>query len=62
MKKNGKDSNSKRTKHIIVLYYFGTDRIEKYELSLDWCLKADITVDLMTNQLKFQSLRDYGIS
>ena len=29
LEKNGKDSSSKRTKHINIRYYFVTDRIEK---------------------------------
>ena len=35
LKNNGKDSSSKRTKYINIRYYFVTDLIEKYELSLD---------------------------
>ena len=34
LENNGKSSSSKLTKHIKIRYYFVTDLIEKYELSL----------------------------
>ena len=42
MEKNGKASSSKRTKHINIRYYFVTDRIDKKELSVEWCPTGDM--------------------
>ena len=47
MEKNGKASSSKRTKHINIWYYFVTDRIDKKELSVEWCPTGDMIGDFM---------------
>jgi hypothetical protein len=46
LEKNGKASSSKRTKHINIRYFFVTDRINKGELSVDWCLTGNMIGDL----------------
>ena len=48
LEKNGKSSSSKRTKHINVRYFFVTDRIEKRDLSVEWCPTEDMIGDFMT--------------
>ncbi len=48
MEKNGKASSSKRTKHINIRYYFVTDRINKKELTVEWCPTGDMIGDYMT--------------
>ena len=61
MEINGKDSSSKRTKHINIRYYFVKDRIEKYELSLEWCPTTDMTGYFMTKPTQgatFKKFRD----
>jgi hypothetical protein len=61
MEKNGKASSSKRTKHINIRYYFVTDRINKDELTVEWCPTGDMTGDYMTKPTQgalFKSFRD----
>jgi hypothetical protein len=48
LEKNGKASSSKRTKHINIRYFFVTDRINKGELTIEWCPTGDMIGDFMT--------------
>jgi hypothetical protein len=48
METNGKASSSKRTKHIDVRCYFVTDRINKKDLTVEWCPTGDMSGDCMT--------------
>ena len=41
LENKGKASSSKHTRHIDIRYYFVTDYIEKYGLSLNWCPASD---------------------
>ena len=45
---NSKASSRKRTKHMNIIYCFPTDRIKKYELSIEWCPIADTIGYFMT--------------
>ncbi len=61
MEKNGKASSSKRTKHINIRYYFVTDRINKKELTVEWCPTGDMIGDYMTKPTQgalFRKFRD----
>ena len=61
METNGKASLSKRTKHINIRYYFITDRINKKELSVEWCPTGDMIGNCMTKPLQgtpFKTFRD----
>ena len=61
LEKNGKASSSKRTKHINIRYFFITDRIQKYEVSIVWCLTGDMIADFATKPLQgamFKKFRD----
>jgi hypothetical protein len=61
MEKNGKASSSKRTKHINIRYYFVTDRINKQELTVEWCPTGDMIGDYMTKPTQgalFKKFRD----
>ena len=62
MENNGKDSISKRTKHTNIRYYFVTDHIGKYELSLECCPTADMIEYFMikpTQGAAFKKLWDH---
>ena len=48
LEKNGKSSRVKRTKHINIQYFFVTDRINKGEVTVDWCTTYDMTGDFFT--------------
>jgi len=52
LEKNGKASSSKRTRHIAIQYFIVTDRIAKGELTVEWCLTADMIADFMTKPLQ----------
>ena len=61
LERNGKQSSSKRTKHINVRYFFITDRISKGEVRVEWCPTGDMVADFMTKPLQgstFKKFRD----
>jgi hypothetical protein len=49
--KNGKASSSKLTKHVNIRYFLITDRVDKGDVSLVWCLTGDMIGDFMTKPL-----------
>ena len=56
---NGKASIIKRKKHMNIRYYFVTDRIEEYEISLEWCPTEDIIVDFMTKPTQGEAFKRF---
>jgi len=61
LEKNGKASSSKRTKHINIRYFFITDRVNKGELSLEWCPTKEMVGDYATKPTQgalFRKFRD----
>jgi hypothetical protein len=61
LEKNGKASSSKRTKHIDIRYFFVTYRIQKNELTVEWCPTGDMIADFMTKPTQgalFKKFRD----
>lgn len=52
METNGKASSSKCTKHINIWNCFATDRINKKELTAEWCPTADMIGDCMTKPVQ----------
>ena len=60
LKKNGKKSSRKRTKHIATQYYFITDRVKAGELEIEYFPTGDMVADYFTKPLqgkKFYQLR-----
>jgi hypothetical protein len=54
-------SFSKHTKHINIWYFFITDRVDKGDISLVWCLTGDMIGDFMTKPQQgalFRKFRD----
>jgi hypothetical protein len=47
LEKNGKALSSKHTKHINIWYFFITDRVDKGDISLVWCLTGDMIGDFI---------------
>jgi hypothetical protein len=61
LEKNGKASSSKCTKHVDVRCFFVTDRINKNELSVEWCPTGNVIGDHATEPLQgptFKKFRD----
>jgi hypothetical protein len=61
LKKNGKASSSKRTKHVNIHRFFIADQIMKKELSVVWCPTCDMIGDHATKPLQgaaFKKFRD----
>ena len=61
LEKNGRVSSSKRTKHIDVRYFFVTDRIQRGEVTPQWCPTGEMVADFMTKPLQgkaFTKFRD----
>ena len=48
LKKNGKASSLKRTKHINIRYFFVHDRVDKKELELEHCPNEEMWADVLT--------------
>jgi hypothetical protein len=57
LEKNGKQSSSKRTKHIRVRYFFIKDRIGNGDISLKHCPTGDMVGDHFTKPLQGAQLR-----
>ena len=61
LSKNGKSSSTKQMKHINIWYFFITDRMNKGEVSMEWCLIGSMIMDYMTKPLQgslFWKMRD----
>jgi hypothetical protein len=52
LKKNGKASRSKHTKHINIWYFFITNRVKQGKVLLVWCPTEDMTGDFATKPLQ----------
>ena len=52
LEQNGKQSSSKRTRHIKISYYFITDRIMNQDTSVEFCPTFDMIGDYFTNALQ----------
>ena len=59
LEKNGKFSSSKRTKHIDMRYFFITDRIEKKEVSVEYCPTEEMIGDFYTKPLQGSLFRKF---
>ena len=59
MERNGKFSCSKRTKHIDMRYFFITDRIEKKEVSVEYCPTGEMIGDFFTKPLQGAIFRKF---
>ena len=62
LEKNGRISSGKRTKHINARYFFITDRVEKKEVSLEYCPTGVMIADFFTKLLqgaKFLEFRKF---
>jgi hypothetical protein len=49
--KNGR-SNSERTRHIAIRYFFISDRIEKKEIRVEYLATGDMIADILTKPLQ----------
>ena len=61
LEKNGKTSNSKKTKHIRVRYFFIQDRVNHREVSIKYCPTEQMWSDMLTEPLdgqQFKMLRE----
>jgi len=59
MVKNGK-SNSSRTRHIAIRFYFVADRVASKEISVEYMRTGDMIADILTKPLQgalFERLR-----
>jgi len=52
LEQNGKESSSKRTRHINIRYFFITDCIERNELRVEYCPTDDMLADFLTKPLQ----------
>jgi hypothetical protein len=52
LEKNGKGSSSKRTRHIVIQYFFVTNRVASKEVSIKYCPTGDMTADFFIKPLQ----------
>jgi hypothetical protein len=52
LKRNGKASSGKRTRHINIHYFFITDRVNMKEVETEWCPTKEMVADYMTKPLQ----------
>ena len=60
LEENGKESSSKRTRHINIQYFFITDCVQRGEFTIEFCPTDDMWADFLTKPLqgkKFMKLR-----
>ena len=58
-RENGKKSSSNRTNHIVIRYYFITDRVKADELNIDYFHTGDMVADYFTNPLQGKKLYQF---
>ena len=59
LEKNGKSSRGKKTKQINIHYVFVANRIQKGEISVEWCPTYDTTDDLFTKPNQGSLLQNF---
>jgi hypothetical protein len=59
LERNGKKSNSKRTKHINIRYFFIKDRVASNEISIKHCPTAEMLADHFIKPLQGGSFRKF---
>ena len=59
LEKNGKQSSSKRTRHVNINYYFITYRIMKQEESVKFCTTFDMIGDYFKKSLQGSQFRRF---
>jgi hypothetical protein len=59
MERNGKLSCSKRTKHVDMRCFFITDRIEKKDVSVEYCPTEEMVGDFFTKPLQGPLFRKF---
>ena len=61
LEKNGRQSSTKRTKHMHLRYFYITDQVKKGEISIEHCPTKDMIADFFTKPLQghlFHKLRN----
>jgi hypothetical protein len=61
LERNGKQSSSKRTRHINIRYFFITDCIQNNQVCVEYCPTTDMVADIFTKPLQgsaFHKFRD----
>ena len=59
LEKNGRESSSKRTRHINIRYYFIKDNIKRKELTVEYCPTDDMLADFFTKPLQGEKFRKF---
>ncbi|KAG7374846.1 reverse transcriptase RNA-dependent DNA polymerase [Nitzschia inconspicua] len=57
LEKNGRQSSTKRTRHLNVRYFFVTDNVNQGRLSIEYCPTGDMIADYFTKPLQGSSFR-----
>ena len=52
LEKNGRQSSTKRTKHMHIRYFYITDQVKKGEISIEHCPTKDMIADFFTKPLQ----------
>ncbi|KAG7373061.1 reverse transcriptase RNA-dependent DNA polymerase [Nitzschia inconspicua] len=57
LEKNGRQSSTKRTRHLEVRYFFVTDNVHRGKLSIEYCPTGDMIADYFTKPLQGSQFR-----
>ena len=52
LEKNGRESSSKRTRHMNICFFFIKDRIESKEVRIEYCPTGEMLADFFTKPLQ----------
>ena len=59
MEKNGRESSSKRTRHINIRYFYITDRIKNNDLRVIYCPTDEMNGDYYSKPLQGKKFRKF---
>ena len=59
LKKNGRESSGKRTRHINIRYFYIKDRIEKGDIVIKYCPTDEMVGDFMSKPLQGKPFRKF---
>jgi hypothetical protein len=59
LEKNGKESSSKRTRHINIRYFYITDCVEKQYLNIEYCPTDDMLGDFPSKPLQGRKFKKF---
>jgi hypothetical protein len=57
LERNGRQSSTKRTRHLEIRYFFVTDNVQRKKMTIEYCPTGDMIADYFTKPLQGSSFR-----